>query len=202
MSNHSKSREEGFTLIEVLAATVILAIAGLTMTAFFINAMTYNKANQNKTVMVNLARNALFYMEKQGFEQMKNMFDQEGAEINIANSSCNRGAGANGIVDCTKSGELQTLLKTKVGAWDILRPRINNVDYSVTVTRVAYQANGVMDVKGKYEDIFKNNPKIAEYLLPVTVSVKVHSDGTESNATLSKRESVMVEGYIANEYIR
>lgn len=64
-------QEKGFTLIEVLAAIVILSIVSLVLTSYFTNAMSYSKSNQNKTIMVNLARNALFYVEKQDFEAMK-----------------------------------------------------------------------------------------------------------------------------------
>lgn len=65
-------QEKGFTLIEVLAAIVILSIVSLVLTSYFTNAMSYSKSNQNKTIMVNLARNALFYVEKQDFEEMSN----------------------------------------------------------------------------------------------------------------------------------
>lgn len=64
-------QEKGFTLIEVLAAIVILSIVSLVLTSYFTNAMSYSKSNQNKTIMVNLARNALFYVEKQDFKAMK-----------------------------------------------------------------------------------------------------------------------------------
>lgn len=64
-------QEKGFTLIEVLAAIVILSIVSLVLTSYFTNAMSYSKSNQNKTIMVNLARNALFYVEKQDFEAMQ-----------------------------------------------------------------------------------------------------------------------------------
>lgn len=64
-------QEKGFTLIEVLAAIVILSIVSLVLTSYFTNAMSYSKSNQNKTIMVNLARNALFYVEKQDFKEMQ-----------------------------------------------------------------------------------------------------------------------------------
>lgn len=58
--SRERGKEAGFTLIEVLAAIVILSIVSLVLTSYFTNAMTYSKSNQNKTIMVNLARNALF----------------------------------------------------------------------------------------------------------------------------------------------
>lgn len=78
----AKLREEkGFTLVEVLAAIVILSIVSLILTSYFTNALSYSKSNQNKTVMANLARNALFYMEKQNFSAMKEHFEKEQPDV-------------------------------------------------------------------------------------------------------------------------
>ncbi|MFD1903648.1 prepilin-type N-terminal cleavage/methylation domain-containing protein [Paenibacillus rhizoplanae] len=65
--SRERGKEAGFTLIEVLAAIVILSIVSLVLTSYFTHALSYSKSNQNKTIMVNLARNALFLYGEAGF---------------------------------------------------------------------------------------------------------------------------------------
>ncbi|MGG1514948.1 prepilin-type N-terminal cleavage/methylation domain-containing protein [Paenibacillus oryzisoli] len=176
-----KSRDEGFTLIEVLAATVILSIASLGMMAFFLHAMSYNKGNQNKTVMINLARNALFYMEKQSFSDLEIYFRGEGHDrIDLLSSGCEMTAGN---LMCGQDPSVQPILSKLEGLWDVFYPEVNGKRYQVVVT---YQKDLANDGAGKFK-----------YLLPISVAVRDISDTTKS-----RRYQANVEGYIVHESIR
>ncbi|MGF7031331.1 prepilin-type N-terminal cleavage/methylation domain-containing protein [Paenibacillus mucilaginosus] len=182
MLKRIRGREEGFTLIEVLAASVILAIAGLTMTAFFINAMSYNKANQNKTVMVNLARNALFYMEKRSFKEMEKYLVTY--EMNISTEECGD--------DPRCSGKSMNALLIDTdrfpGLWDVLNPSVNGIEYTITVSH---------HKENKVEGGGLDTTSFTKHLLPVMVEVRAKSDDAPT-----KYRSTEVRGYITDESIR
>ncbi|WP_110111504.1 prepilin-type N-terminal cleavage/methylation domain-containing protein [Bacillus sp. CGMCC 1.16541] len=65
---------QGLTLIEVLVSLVILMIIFTGLMQFFSNAYSYTKSSQNKTAGINVARNALTFMEKQSFIEMHETF--------------------------------------------------------------------------------------------------------------------------------
>ncbi|WP_208414529.1 type IV pilus modification PilV family protein [Paenibacillus castaneae] len=140
------ANEAGFTLIEVLAAFVILSVVALAMTSFFTNALSYAKGNQNKTVMINLARNTLFYMEKQNFETIKAYFDNpENKKISCDATSC--------------SLELQKLVSNGDQLFAILNPVVNGITYKI---EIEYQENLKEDL----------GEKMSNYLLPINVQVE------------------------------
>lgn len=187
--NKREPREEGFTLIEVLAATVILSVASMAMMAFFINAMSYNKGNQNKTVMVNLARNALFYMEKQNYATIHNYFiNANTSELKDNPAISPEHCSTRNICD---TNDLQNLfLNPNMKLWDVLNPKVNDIEYQISVS---YQ--------DEITDELKNDPVkkgMAEYLLPIRVEVTVK----DNNVNNGRNKPVIVEGYIANETIR
>ncbi|WP_342420785.1 prepilin-type N-terminal cleavage/methylation domain-containing protein [Paenibacillus sp. FSL E2-0178] len=184
--NRERGREEGFTLIEVLAAIVILSIVSLVLTSYFTNALSYSKSNQNKTIMVNLARNALFYMEKQDFEAMGNFFkvsDVTAAEHpKILADQCTDVA----KVPCSYNG----LVKDETVLQKVLNPSINGINYTINI---AYQADLYSQMKLS-EDVIKQ--RAADYLIPVLITVR-SPEKNSGNAT-----ETVVEGYIRDEEIR
>jgi prepilin-type N-terminal cleavage/methylation domain-containing protein len=173
-------REEGFTLIEVLAATVILSVVSLAMMTFYIQAMSYNKGNQSKTVMVNLARNALFYMEKQSYVDLKNYFANH-PEIDLKKSNCYMNAGS---ITCPAEND-RNFFNNMTGIWDVFNPEVNGKHYEVVVT---YQKGLV--------DAIPASTKF-QYLIPINVTVK-DKDAADS----SNRYQANVEGYVLDESIR
>ncbi|MDR6549665.1 type II secretion system protein [Paenibacillus qinlingensis] len=182
-----KERDEGFTLIEVLAATVILSVASLAMMTFFINAMSYNKGNQNKMVMVNLARNALFYMEKQRFNDVKNYFANVD-EVEDGNPVITfAGCSYDGTLHCSQSSKRDYLINFS-GIQNILSPNINGRDYEITIT---YQKD--VDQENLQKSAVNGN--VNQYLIPIRVNVKSASNPNMRNQTF-------VEGYVINEQIR
>ncbi|RIX54037.1 type II secretion system protein [Paenibacillus nanensis] len=145
--------ESGFTLVEVIAAFAILAIVSLAMTAFFTNAMSYSKGNQDKTVMINLARNALFYMEKQDFNAIRKYFeDGEQSEIVCSPASC--------------SEEVKSLVDNPNQLADTLTPTVNGVTYSI---KIAYKENLLDGLDSQMEN----------YLIPILVTVQP-SEGSDN----------------------
>ncbi|MBM7701349.1 prepilin-type N-terminal cleavage/methylation domain-containing protein [Metabacillus iocasae] len=66
--------QKGLTLIEVLASLVVLMIVFSGLMHFFSNAYSYTRSSQNKTAGINVARNALTFMEKQSFIEMHETF--------------------------------------------------------------------------------------------------------------------------------
>lgn len=175
--------EEGFSLIEVLAAITILSIVSLAMTAFFIQAMSYAKGNQNKTVAVNLARNALFFVEKQSFDVFKKYFEKDGYSI-IDPSSCEYDEANNIVISCNASGTAD-LFNNVPNLWLLLNPSVNGRDYQLTI---------------EYDDqLLADNDKaegLETYLIPVKVVTR------EKNANPGSRGSAEVGGYITDEKIR
>ncbi|WP_217597606.1 prepilin-type N-terminal cleavage/methylation domain-containing protein [Cohnella sp. GbtcB17] len=176
-----QSDEEGFSLIEVLAAITILSIVSLAMTAFFIQAMSYAKGNQNKTVAVNLARNALFFVEKQSFDAMKSYFiDPElnpESMVTFDPAACSEeNAGSSG---CT--AKMVALMQSIPTLMEVLTPTVNGTHFNISVT---------------YDPKLLTKLDLAPYLIPVRVSVVDAADPSD------KRSASEVEGYIANEKIR
>lgn len=176
-------QEQGFTLIEVLAAIVILSIVSLVLTSYFTNAMSYSKSNQNKTIMVNLARNALFYVEKQDFEPIKIYFRDKGNPAILADQ-CYR------TEPDTEFCESYTNIADTGVLVDVLNPTINGIQYHIDIK---YQKK--LDEEAlKSPDVTQQ--VMAKYLLPVEVRVR---DSGRNNNTISE---TVVEGYITDEEIR
>ncbi|MEK4849543.1 type II secretion system protein [Paenibacillus sp. FSL H7-0756] len=176
--SRERSKEAGFTLIEVLAAIVILSIVSLVLTSYFTNAMTYSKSNQNKTIMVNLARNALFYMEKQDFDKTVEFFRDTTERLSA--DVCKIGDCGDAISD--EGAAYRKAFNTETLS-HVLHPKVNGTDYSIDVI---YQ---------KGLDVNTGENDLRNYLLPVKVVVTRDSGGSLS-------APVEVEGYISNEEIR
>lgn len=178
-------QEQGFTLIEVLAAIVILSIVSLVLTSYFTNAMSYSKSNQNKTIMVNLARNALFYVEKQDFEGMKDYFQTQGKN-SIEADECT-------IATCNLNYTNLVLNVTALA--NVLNPTVNGIRYRINII---YQPELVDKMSPTPTDGISPFDKsaIKEYLLPVKMEVRqVGSNGQPAY-------TVALEGYITDERIR
>lgn len=182
-------QEQGFTLIEVLASIIILSIVSLVLTSYFINAMSYSKSNQNKTIMVNLARNALFYVEKQDFVKMQDYFITDKHPIIEANNCLS-------AISCTS---YNTLFSNTTALAAILNPTVNKVEYHINIK---YQAELHQNMlKGKLsesDEAALDNRKIdmAPFLIPV--KVEVSGDG----GPRGQAYTTVVEGYIIDEKIR
>ncbi|OAB42956.1 type IV pilus modification PilV family protein [Paenibacillus glacialis] len=172
--------EKGFALIEVLAAIVILSIVSLVLTSYFSNALSYANTNQNKTVMVNLARNALFYVEKQDFDKMEKYFNLSGG-----NPNASKGSYPNISTEQCAPDRCSQLFRSPELLESVLNPSINGVAYNITIS---YQSE--LHSKMKAEG---SKAEMAKYLLPVKVTVSSSIGG--SNATI-------VEGYITDGRIR
>ncbi|WP_340026122.1 prepilin-type N-terminal cleavage/methylation domain-containing protein [Paenibacillus sp. FSL K6-1096] len=192
--SRKRGREAGFTLIEVLAAIVILSIVSLVLTSYFTHALSYSKSNQSKTVMVNLARNALFYMEKQDFEEMKVFLrgrPATGSQPEIIGHPAIQAASCIPLTqttaDCsaysTAVSDVTTLAK-------VLNPTINNINYHIDIEYQSSLHTGMINSSDSIEKA------TAEYLLPVRIRVRDSNQGT-TNA-----KETIVEGYITDEQIR
>lgn len=201
--NTTGSTEKGFTLIEVLAAIVILSIVSLVLTSYFTRALSYSKSNQNKTIMVNLARNALFYMEKQDFETMSVYFQgtpAQGTQPAVAGHSSIKASGCVPLTGTSVSCAVYDGIITDVNTLaNVLNPVINNVSYQVDIT---YQAKLHQEMmKGKTsgnedETVDIRKQEMAPYLIPVEITV-TGPGGPNGNTS-----STVVEGYITDEKIR
>ncbi|OME35233.1 type II secretion system protein [Paenibacillus sp. FSL E2-0274] len=176
-------QEKGFTLIEVLAAIVILSIVSLVLTSYFTNAMSYSKSNQNKTIMVNLARNALFYVEKQDFKAMQEFFTQ--GEDAIEAAKCQKDTD-----DSLKCEDYKGLVQDTEILNQVLNPAINGVNYQIDIK---YQRD-LHNQSLESSDPEKQN--MAVYLLPVLVKV------SRADSSGGPESEPVVEGYITDEKIR
>ena len=186
-------KEEGFTLIEVLAALLILSIVALAFTAYFSSALTFAKTNQNKTIMSNLARNALVYMQKQDFKRLDEYFKSGSATVLEASTAssetrvgitpetfktCNTAtSGTCAYRDIFPDGNLQPILA-------VLEPQVNGIAYRIVIE---YQ---------KDPSRSKENGRIL--LLPISATVTPVETGRGGPGA----DSVTVEGYVNAKSIR
>lgn len=171
--NAAAKRESGYSLIEILASLVILSIVTLALTAFFTNSLMYTKGNQSKTVMVNLARNALIYMEKQPFEPVQSYYSTYD-EIACGAAGC--------------SAEVGGLVKDATVLVDVLNPLVNGVQYKLSVEFQREIHNEMLADPDK--------KSMAQLLIPVVVKVE-RADGKTGSRNVTE-----VEGYISSEKIR
>ncbi|MFE8696894.1 prepilin-type N-terminal cleavage/methylation domain-containing protein [Cytobacillus sp. FJAT-53684] len=71
------SSSKGLTLIEVLLSLTILGIILMGSMKFFSQAYSYTNMNQKKTAAINVARNALMYIEKDNFIVIRDTFENK-----------------------------------------------------------------------------------------------------------------------------
>lgn len=176
-------KEQGFTLIEVLAALLILSIVALAFTAYFSNALTFSKSNQNKTIMSNLARSAVVYMQKQDFKTLKDYFEKND-KASITSDTLKQfatcGTSEAGICEFKKIfGNTDPTLVS-----EILSPSVNGVDYQISIS---YQSK-----------LVKSSGDGGNLLLPITATIRPLSAGRSGPGA----DEVIVEGYVNAEAIR
>lgn len=116
------SSSKGLTLIEVLVSLTILSIILLGIMNFFSQAYSYTNLNQKKTAGINVARNALSYMEQSAGED---------SFISIQNLINNNPDTTGHLLVCNNQYKILWNNATDAACSPI---RINNVDYEVVVT--------------------------------------------------------------------
>ncbi|WP_339220696.1 prepilin-type N-terminal cleavage/methylation domain-containing protein [Paenibacillus sp. FSL H8-0332] len=192
--SRERGKEAGFTLIEVLASIVILSIVSLVLTSYFTHALSYSKSNQNKTIMVNLARNALFYMEKQDFQKLELYLKGKpasGAEPEIIGHPAIQASGCVPLTETTVSCSVYSTAVSDVNTLaKVLNPTINNISYQIDIEYQSTLHTGMIHSSDAVEKA------TAEYLLPVRVRVR------DSIQVRTNAKETVVEGYITDEKIR
>ncbi len=175
------SREDGFSLIEVMAAIVILSVIIMMGLTYFSNSLSYAKTSENKTVMINLARNALVYAEKQDFAAWKKYFitDHKGT---VTGAACTSSSSCSSYPFLVPDSNVGVLAR-------VLNPNVNGVPYTVTIR---YQPAATTPTNtSTVATTIRNN---TDYLLPIEVSVQPTGRNDVTGTS--------VEGYITNETIR
>ncbi|ANF95734.1 type II secretion system protein [Paenibacillus bovis] len=176
-------REQGFTLVEVMAGIVILSVVAMMAMTFFSSSLSYSKINENKTVMVNLARNALVYAEKQDFAAWKQYFVTSN-KSEVTGMACLSGSACSQYSFLVPNSSPEVLAR-------VLNPSVNGVKYTVTIRYQKMSSSSAAALPASVANI-KND---TNYLLPIVVSVQ----GPEHQNGMS---GTSVEGYITNETIR
>lgn len=177
MRKRSK-QEEGFTLIEVMASIIILSIVSLVLLSYFSDSLSYAKTNENKTVMVNLARNALVYTEKQNFDTWKTYFQSNSS---VDSKKCES------VTTCSLYASLVDQPQVLAA---VLNPVVNGVQYRVAIQ---YQKNLLQNSATGATGVVKAQE--STYLLPIQISVHGPEEKVGQAGTI-------VEGYITDEKIR
>ena len=192
MQNRNRG-DEGFTLLEIMASMVILSVIGLTLSGFFVQAMSYAKHNENKTIAVHLARNALSYIQKETYQPLHAYLtspDAHGHYSAITSESCKLSAG--GAAQCSiytgLAGDLQTLAY-------VLNPTVNGVPYGVSIQ---YEPDLKPGLHLKLDEAESDSPSSESNISPYLMAVKV----TVSSIVKDRPETVEVEGYLIDETIR
>ncbi|PLR84988.1 prepilin-type cleavage/methylation domain-containing protein [Bacillus canaveralius] len=110
---------KGFTLIEVLASLTILGIILIGSMQFFSQAYGYTTLNQKKTAAINVARNALMFIENENFIEIRKSFEDNRDETFT-------------ILICDDTYEKFTEAQSpRPGCKPIM---VNNIEYDVTVS--------------------------------------------------------------------
>ncbi|MCQ4088778.1 prepilin-type N-terminal cleavage/methylation domain-containing protein [Saccharibacillus sp. JS10] len=187
-------KEEGFTLIEVLAAMLILSIVALAFTAYFGNALTFAKSNQNQTIMSNLARNALVYMQKQNFTELQAYFNSGSATIVKAGNGATLprvGITPETFASCGSTSEVGMckyrdifINKDLQPMMAVLQPTVNGIQYRVVIE---YQ-----------KDLNRSIDTGGNLLLPISATVTSVTPGAAGPGA----NGVTVEGYVNAQSIR
>ncbi|WP_445490100.1 type IV pilus modification PilV family protein [Niallia sp. 03133] len=112
------SSSKGLTLIEVLVSLMILSIILLGVMNFFNQAYSYTNLNQKKTAAVNVARNALTFVEQSSFMEIKDMLEKD---------SSAKGR----LLVCDNSYMIQWTNNTNLANCHPIT--INNIDYGVEI---------------------------------------------------------------------
>lgn len=168
------SSTKGLTLIEVLASLTILSIILIGIMTFFTQAFSFTNKNETKTAAVNVARNALMYIENQSFIEVREQFSNS--------DSVNQNDKVNIFICENEDGKEQYQLhwnlnsSTPSGCKPIT---VNNVEYDVEIT-----SNYSSDYKKDNEN----------YFVPLK-AVVTWNDG-------NSQKSTEVEGAIQSEDIR
>jgi prepilin-type N-terminal cleavage/methylation domain-containing protein len=152
------SSSKGLTLIEILASLTIFGIISISLLSFFTQAYQFTNSNENKTVAVNVARNALMYMQKQNFIEVRADFEEKNIKeyrIFICENPTTH-----------KREYLRTVNQSVENCENIT---INNVPYQVEIT---YNPDG-------YD---KDTDR--SYIIPIKITVNWDSDGHEKETEL------------------
>ncbi|MFC5733675.1 type IV pilus modification PilV family protein [Cytobacillus gottheilii] len=167
------SSTKGLTLIEVLASLTILSIVLIGIMSFFTQAFSYTNKNETKTAAVNVARNALMYVENQSFIEMREKFS--------SSNSTNQNEELRIYICKNPNGSEQYNLfwKGETQSADCSSITVNNIKYDVRIT-----SNYSSDYKENHED----------YFVPLK-AVVTWNDGDHQKST-------EVEGAIQSEDIR
>lgn len=114
---------KGLTLIEVLASLTILSIILLGSMNYFHQAYSYTSKNQSKTAGINVARNALMYLQNESYIKVREVFKNSPTD------------GWN-LYIC--SNEYKLSLSEKADCDNIT---VNDIEFKVNITAPKYDAN-------------------------------------------------------------
>ncbi len=165
--NNIKNKK-GFTLIEVLVSITILGIVLMSFMNFFMQAGSFTNMNQKKTVAVNVARNALMFVESQSFLEIYSEFPIVKKVANPPNSQVKN------LYICNDSYKY----------FDQSLHKPDNCE-NITVNNLAYKVNI------KFEEVEEDDPSI-HYYLPIKVEVRWtindHEYSTNVNGTVKSED--------------
>ncbi|WP_421380217.1 type IV pilus modification PilV family protein [Bacillus salacetis] len=152
---------QGLTLIEVLVSVTILSTVLLVFLNFFFQAGTYTNMNQKKTVAVNVARNALMYMEGQSFLETKREF-----------AGVNEGS--------TGQDDHFLLLKICNDAYKTFPSgeAIPSNCRDITINETAYE----VDIRS--EEVSSRNEEELDYYIPIIAEVRWTANEKEFSTTV------------------
>ncbi|NMH69885.1 type II secretion system protein [Bacillus sp. RO3] len=165
----------GFTLIELLVSITIFGIVLLSFMNFFLQSSTYTNLNQKKTVGVNVARNALMYMENQDFLETRDFF----YDVNSGNQDANDHFLHLFICNDEYSTYSDKLSETEINQScpDKKNININGLEYETTI----------------YSEQVINQNEL-NYYIPITIKVRWNINDKEHSTT--------VDGKVKSEDIR
>ncbi|WP_335869176.1 type IV pilus modification PilV family protein [Bacillus sp. 2205SS5-2] len=148
-----------FTLLELLVSITILSIVLLSFMNFFLQAGTHTNLNQKKTVAINVARNALMFMEQQNFLQLKDIY------AGVHNGTIESDSFALQLVICDSAYQYFDTKSTAPETCESIS--INNLSYDVSIFSEKLPAN-------KQED----------YYIPITIEVRWEVNDRDYHTTL------------------
>lgn len=220
-----KFSEQGLTLVEVMVSVTILSIVLLECMSFFPQAYLYTKANQSKTIAINIARGALHYFEKQDFEVLQGFIEQKKItnelavfEHDVSNTNCSAPQTIRVKNDLGEYSDISSapLVTDPISCQKIISPTINGKTYDkkniqifivpASITKAdtdkifqhiqtAYKNTNFSTVPKTLEGFISRNLETEGDLIIRTI---VYVDLNEND----EQEGILLEGSIAHESIR